>query len=234
MPVGLHAVTTDVWTVRRSMRFPGGVQLPIQMTVVRLPSSGILLHSPVPIDDALAVELAAIGPVMQVVAPNLLHHVHLAPCLRRYPAARLYAPEGLARKRPDLPIAGVLAGDPPAAWAEVLEQRLIEGAPRLNEVVFHHRPSGTLITTDLVFNVQAPRGWATRLALRSFGTLGQLGQSRLWHWWYAQDRAAVRASLARILEWDFERVLMAHGDPIETDARRRLRAAFLPSLAPPP
>jgi hypothetical protein len=230
--VALTAITADIWTARRSMRFPGGVSLPIQMTVVRLPSSGLLLHSPVAIDDALAAELAAIGPVMQVVAPNLLHHVHLTACLRRYPDARLYAPQGLARKRPDLRIDGLLADEAPPAWAEVMDQHLIKGAPRLDEVVFCHRRTGTLIATDLVFNVRDPQGWATRLALRSFGTLGRFAQSRLWRWWYAQDRAAVRASLAKILSWDFDRVLMAHGDPVETDARERLRAALLPALAP--
>lgn len=229
----LTEITTDVWSALHLMSFPGGVRMPARMTVVRLPSSGVLLHSVVPIDDAMAAEIAAIGPVMQVVAPNLLHHLHIAPCLKRYPQAKLYAPEGLARKRPDLAVHAVLEDEAPPAWREVMDQIRIRGAPRLNEVVFCHRRSGTLIATDLVFNVQDPQGWATGMVLKIMGTYGKFAQSRLFQWRYAKDAEAVRASLAAILKWDFDRVLMAHGDPVEVHARDRLRAALLPRFAPP-
>jgi hypothetical protein len=207
----LVAVADDLWTVEHPMRFPGGVHLPARMTIVRLPDGDLLLHSPIPIDDALAAEIDALGPVAHVIAPSLMHHAFVPKALARYPQALLTAAPGLAEKCPELPVADVLADEAPPAWAGVIDQVVIRGAPRLNEVVFLHRPSRTLIATDLVFNVRAPRGWTTGLLLRMMGTYGRLAQSRLWRF-YTKDRAAVRQSLEKIVAWSFQRVLPGHGE----------------------
>jgi hypothetical protein len=210
----LQAVAENLWTVEHPMRFPGGVRLSSRMTVVRLPDGDLLLHSPIPIDDALAAEIDALGPVAHVIAPSLMHHIHVGKALARYPRALLTATSGLAEKCPDLPVADVLADEAPEAWQGVMDQLVIRGAPRLNEVVFLHRPSRTLIATDLVFNVRAPAGWATGLLLRLMGTYGRLAQSRLWRL-YTKDRSAVRQSLEKLITWSFDRVLPAHGDPFD-------------------
>ena len=207
------------------MRFPGGVHLPSRMTIVRLPGGDLLLHSPIPIDDALAAELAALGPVAHVVAPSLFHHLFVPQALERYPQALLTAAPGLAEKRSELPVADVLSDEPPPAWEGVIDQALIRGAPRLNEVAMLHRPSGTLIVSDLVFNVQEPRGWSTGLVLRMMGTHKRLRQSRLWHL-YAKDRGQVRESVEKVLAWEFERVLPGHGDPFAGNARAAMREAM--------
>jgi hypothetical protein len=41
-----------------------------------------------------------------------------------------------------------------------------------------------------------------------------------------RDRAAARRSLERILAWDFERVVVAHGAVLESGGREALRAAY--------
>jgi hypothetical protein len=223
--MSLQAVAAEIWTVEHPMRFPGGVRLPSRMTVIRLPGGDLLLHSPVPIDDALAAELAALGPVAHIVAPSLLHHLFVPAALERYPQALLTAAPGLAEKRGELPVADVLSDEPPPAWEGVIDQVVIRGAPRLNEVAMLHRPSGTLIVTDLVFNVQKPEGWAAGLVLRMMGTHKRLRQSRLWRF-YARDRAEVKRSVEKVLAWDFQRVLPGHGEPLVEDARAAMRAAL--------
>ena len=45
------------------------------------------------------------------------------------------------------------------------------------------------------------------------------------------DKKAARASLKRILLWDFERVILAHGDLIEVDARQVVEKAWQKPLA---
>jgi hypothetical protein len=184
-----------------------------------------VLHSPVPIDDALAAEIAVLGPVAHVVAPSLLHHVFVPRTLERYPQAFLSAAPGLAEKRAELPVADVLTDEPAEAWQGTLDQLVIRGAPRLNEVAFLHRPSRTLIVSDLVFNVRVPKGLGTALVLRLMGTHGRLAQSRLWRL-YGKDRAAIRQSLERLMAWDFERVLPGHGDPYVGDARAAMTDAL--------
>jgi glyoxylase-like metal-dependent hydrolase (beta-lactamase superfamily II) len=225
----LSAVAEELWTVEHPMRFPGGVRLPSRMTIVRLPSHDLLLHSPVPIDDELAAELDTLGPVAHVIAPSLVHHIFVGKALARYPHALLTAAPGLAEKCPELPVADVLTDEPPEAWQGVIDQVVIAGAPRLNEVVFLHRPSRTLIATDLVFNVRQPASWSTGLVLRVMGTHKRFAQSRLWHL-YTKDRDAVRRSLEKLMAWDFDRVLPGHGDPFEGGAREMKAALW--SLAP--
>lgn len=221
----LHALAPEVWTAEHLMRFPGAVRLRARMTVVRLPGGELLLHSPIPIDDALAAALDGLGPVTHLVAPSLYHHVFVSRALRRYPRAQVIAAPGLARKRRDLPIAVELGAQPPPAWQGVVDHLVLGGAPRINEAVFFHRPSRTLIVTDLVFNVRDPDGWATSLLLRTMGTHGRLAQSRLWRW-LARDRAALRRSLEAMMAWDFARVLPAHGAPVETDAHSAMNEAL--------
>jgi glyoxylase-like metal-dependent hydrolase (beta-lactamase superfamily II) len=41
-----------------------------------------------------------------------------------------------------------------------------------------------------------------------------------------KDKAAARQSLKRILEWDFDRIVLSHGDLIEDDAKATARQAW--------
>jgi len=216
----LTQVAENLWFDEYDLFMPGGVHFRGRMTVVRLPDGALWLHSPIPIDDALAAELAALGAVRHIVAPNRLHHLHLPEVCARYPDALLYGAPGLPKKRRDLPFDAVL-GEPPAAWAGVIDQERIDGNPWIGEVVFCHRESRTLIVTDLVFNIHETAGWLTPWVLRSTGAWQTLAQSRLW-FFTTTDRAAAAESLGRVLAWDFDRLLMADGEAIESGARQRL------------
>lgn len=214
----LQAIGPDLYTATSTMRFPAGVVLPIRMVVVRLPDGSLVLVSPIPMDDALAAEVAALGPVRYLVGPNLLHHLSLGPARERFPDATLYGAPGLAAKRSDLPFDGEIAGAP---WGDALGAHLVAGAPRINEVVLHHAASSTLITTDLLFNIRTPANRRTAVVLAIAGTRGRLARSREWMF-LVKDRAAFDRSLDRVLALPFERVLMAHGDLVESDGRAEM------------
>jgi len=214
----LTAIGSDIWTATSMVRLPAGVTLPIRMVVVRLPDGSLALVSPIPMDEALAAEVAALGPVRFLVGPNLLHHLSLGPARERFPDAALYGAPGLADKRSDLSFAGTIADAP---WGAALGVHPVAGAPRINEVVLHHPASGTLILTDLLFNIRTPANRRTAMVLALAGTRGRLAKSREW-WLLVKDRAAFTDSLDRILALSFERVLMGHGEAVENDARAQL------------
>jgi hypothetical protein len=221
----LDVVAPELWSVVHPMRFPGGVRMPARMTIVRLGGGELLIHSPVPIDDALAGEIAALGPVRYVLAPNCFHHLYVGPLSLRFPEAQLYGAPGLVEKRRDINFAGTL-GNGTAPWGETLEAIALRGVPKTNEVVFFHRPSRTLLVTDVLFNVTAPETWVTALTLRILGTYKRLGPSRVLRF-LTKDRKALRPGIERMLDWDFTRVVPAHGSVYEgTDARDRVRAGF--------
>lgn len=228
-------VAEDIWVANRVLRKPGGVRIPLNMTVVRLGDRSLLLHAPIAIDDALAEALAALGPVRHVVAPNSFHHLFVAPCLRRYPEAALYVAPGLPARRPELGPTGVIGAGAPPPWSDELAPLPIEGAPRLREVAFFHRASATLLVTDLLFNMTEPANAATALVLRLMGTHRRLAVSRAWRF-YTRDRAAQRISLEALLDWPFVRIIPAHGSVYEgapplPGARAAARAAFGALLA---
>ena len=203
------------------------------MTVVRLGADELLLHSPVPVDDALAAELAELGEVAHILAPNRWHHLHVKAAARRYPTAAVWGAPGLAQKRSDVAFTGVLGVDTPAAWGDDLCQVLVEGAPMVNEVVTLHRPSRSLVVTDLVFNINDVKGWGTPLVLFLVGGGRGLFHSRSWRWIFVRDRSRAGASAAEILSWDFDRVVPCHGDVVEAGARAAL-ADRLAYLSPTP
>jgi hypothetical protein len=92
-----------------------------------------------------------------------------------------------------------LGEKPPELWARELDQALVGGAPSLNEVVFLHRASRTLLCLDLCFHVRPPKGLVTQLFMRANGAWDRFGPSRLFRYGIVKDRRALRGSLDRIL-----------------------------------
>jgi hypothetical protein len=217
----LHA---DLWIADSPLRFVG-LEVGARMTIVRLPGSKPLLHSPIAPSDELLREVAEIGPVTHLVAPNKFHHLFVGEWQRAFPESSLYVAPGLDRKRADLDITGVLTDEPESGWEGVIDQVVLDGFPFANEVVFFHRPSATLIASDLAFNVGPTSPLLTRLAFRLGGAYGRLSPTMLERI-LVRDRAAFRRSLVRVLDWPFDRVVVAHGEVSETGGREELIRSF--------
>jgi len=201
------------------------------MSVVRLAGDRLLLHSPVNLDADLRRQLDAIGDVCFAVAPSRLHHLYAGEVVKAYPRVRLWVAPGLERKRPDLVIESVLGDEAPEAWRGEVDQVFCRGRPFENEVAFFHRASRTLLLCDLAFNFGASAATSTRLAMKLLRSYGRLGPTKL-DPLLIRDRPAARASLERILEWDFDRVIVAHGDICESGGKEALRASYAWLLAP--
>jgi hypothetical protein len=185
-----------------------------------------VVHAPGPRTAALRAEIEALGPVRALIAPNLLHHMYLAECVGAFSQARVFATPGLREKLGSARVDEVLDEQAPSLWAKELDQLFVHGVPGMGEVVFLHRPSRTLLCLDLCFNVRSSPSLFTRLFMGANGALGRFGPSRLFRYAMMKDAQALRASLERILAWDFERVTVAHGDVLEHGGRAALRESF--------
>jgi hypothetical protein len=182
--------------------------------VIRLADGRLLLHSPVRLGPELRAELDALGPVSFAVAPNRVHHLYAGEVADAYPGTRLWVAPGLPRKRPDLVFEAVLTDDAPAEWKGQVDQVFFRGRPYENEVTFFHRASHTLVLCDLAFNFGPSAAAPTRLLMKLLRSYGRLGPSTL-DPWLIRDRRAARESLERILTWNFDRIIVAHGDVLE-------------------
>ncbi len=203
------------------------MRMPLCATLVRLADGGLWVHSPTPLGPELATAVEALGPVRDLIAPNRFHHLSIGAWSQRFPAARIWGAPGLAEKRRDLSLTGVLGDGAAPPWSGEIAALALAGAPSMNEVVFFHGASRTLVCTDLLFNVRKPASAMTGFVLSLMGTKGRFAMSRLWRR-YARDRAALKASVERMLSWDFARVIPAHGEVYESDgdARAETRAAL--------
>ena len=221
----LRQIDTDIWTTEASQRFLGA-EVGTRMTVIRLAGGSLFVHSPVHLDDEIRAALDSIGPVRHVVAPNRFHHLHAADYPRNYPEAKLYAAPGLETKRRDLHFDEILSDEAPAAWRGQIDQLVFRGFSPLNETVFFHRSSRTVLVTDLLFNVTHTDSAWTRFVLTLDGGFGGPAVARTFRLPMRMRKGTVLDSVARILKWDFDRITVAHGDVVERNAKTALQDAY--------
>ena len=219
---GLRELGPGLWVAEAPLRY-AGLEIGRRMNVVQLGDGGLFVHSPAPLDDALRAGLEALGQVRFLAAANRLHgHLWMEQYRDAYPGVELLAPPGLARRRRDLDFAAELGDEPDPRWAAELDQAAFRGNPAMNEVVFLHRPSRSLIVGDLAMNFGPDSPPLTRLAARAGRMYGRLRPTPFFRM-LTRDRAGARASLERILGWDFDRVVVGHGAIWETGGREALR-----------
>ena len=200
---------------------------PTRMAVIRLGDGGLFVWSPIALSADLSAEIDALGPVRHLVSPNPIHHLWLGDWMTAYPEARLYAPPGLRRKRKDLSFDAELGDGPEAPWRDQLDQVQMRGSLAMTEVVFFHQASRTALFADLIENFPPGwfEGWRGALARLDGIVAPHPGAPREWRASFVRRKAA-RAALQRILAWPIERVVVAHGDCVETDGAAFVRRAF--------
>ncbi len=224
MGMTLVNLAPGVWTSAEILRLPG-IRFPVRVGVLRLGDGSLMLVSPTPRIGELAAEISALGPVSAIVEPNALHHLGLAAARAAFPAARSFGSPRLAAKISCQPLPEPLVDGPRMPWSGSVELVPVEGMPRREETVLFHRSSRTLWVTDLAFNVRTSDHLPTRLFMRLNGAYGRLAHSRSARA-MVRDRRALRRTLDRLLALAPERLLPAHGDPVEADATRVLADAF--------
>lgn len=204
-----------------------GFRYPTRMALIRLPDASLLVWSPVALSKQVAAWIEQTGPVAHIVAPNHLHHLFLGDWQSAYPSAQIHAAPGLRQKRPDIRFDSDLADGLPDAWGGAVDCVLFEGNAIATEAVLFHRPSATVIFTDLLQQVPAHlnTGWRAWIA-RADRMTGAAPQVPLKFQVATTDRTAARRSLAGIQAWPAERLVFAHGPPSVTGARDILRSAF--------
>ena len=227
----LKQIDRDLWIVEQPLQFMG---LPVgtRMTVIRLKDNSLLLISPISITPELKQQLDDLGEVKYSIAPNLFHYLYLAQCQQIYPQAQILAPPGLAAKQPQLQIDQTFIEDEIQFNSE-LEYTLFAGfqvliVPQIkavNEIVFYHPSTKTLIITDSAFNFDDSFPWVTQLAARVIGSYQTLKPSWL-EKIAVRDKQIAKRSIDKILAWDFERVIMGHGKIVEINAKQELTQGY--------
>lgn len=217
----------QVWLCAYPVRL-AGTQFNARMAVIRLTSGDLILHSPCAITESLAQEISALGTVMHIIAPGNFHHLHVRSAQAAFPKATTWICPGVETRAPNLVFDEVLGDDPPSAWRGELDHALVAGRI-MREVAMYHRPSRTLLVVDLIENFTDATPYTTNALKFWFKYV-----FRMWNrprpapeYWLAWgDRHAVARSLRRILAWDFERIIVSHGDLIDQQAHQAAAEAW--------
>src|SRR5258708_2713809 len=198
------------------------MNLPRRMTVVRLNDSRLVVWSAIALDEQGMATLEAFGHPAFLIVPNEHHRLDARAWKERYPQMQVVAPEGSRAKVEEVVPVDTTApdfGDPRVEFVTV-------SGTRDHEAAFIVRtPSGTtLVLNDLVGNIRNESGIGTSL-LRLAGFAGNAAQiPRVVKLALIRDPNALRAQLTRWGEMtSLKRILVSHGDPIETNPQETLR-----------
>lgn len=232
----LKPVGEDIWVadgpVVRMAYLGFSIPFPTRMVVVRLASGGLFLWSPTEPEEGLRSQIEALGPVRHLVSPNKIHYAHIAAWKRLYPEATAWASPGVrgraAAQRVDVSFDADLGDEPDPGWRADLDQIVFRGSRFMDEVVFFHRKTRTLILADLIENFEPEKiGGAYRWLVRIAGAADPDGKAPIdLRMTFLGGKGAARASFERMLSWRPEKVIMAHGRPYERDGTAELRRAF--------
>ena len=215
-------VPNRIWHAQQRLHF-GPIKLQTRMTVIRLRDGALWIHSPIEPAPNLLAELSSLGEARYVLAPNLTHHLFFRRFLESIPQATGFLAPGLSAKVSNLSKYPVLPM--PGPWQDELQSWFIDGLPVLNETVWFHNDTGTLLLTDLLFSFGKNNIGLQKLVARLLGVYDRLGMSRTMKL-MTKDKIALRRSIEPLLLLPIQRIVLAHDQIIEEQALLRLKAAF--------
>ncbi|WOD37129.1 DUF4336 domain-containing protein [Nodosilinea sp. E11] len=217
----LKPVDDNIWIVDgpivQMALYGTAVPFTTRMTIVRLNNGGLWCHSPTELTPSLKAEIDSLGRVEHLVSPNKIHYAHIQSWADAYPQAIAWASPGVRERADSQQIPTTfhadLADTPPPQWATEIDQAIIRGSRFLDEVVFFHRQSKTLILTDLIENFEPSKVDKTfRCLIHLVGIASPNGGTPLdLRMTFLGRKAQARQGYEQMLAWAPEKIILAHG-----------------------
>jgi hypothetical protein len=230
----LKRVADDVWIIDGPViRFGTLVfkaPFSTRATVIRLGGRNLFIHSPTPLVLELRAQLEQIGTSRWIIAPNRLHYWWIPDWHAAYPDAEVYLAPKVAEQagsQLDFDCARLdrRSGYP---WDDAIATLPITGS-YMTEVEFFHRPSGTLLLTDLIENFEPAK--LDTVAMRFLTWAGGVrdpngSMPRDMRVSFSRQRPELKAAVQHMIDWNPERIILAHGRWYDSNGGAELRRAF--------
>ena len=218
----LDEIAPDVFLQQHPLSMLG-CKMGRMVTVIRLASGKLVIHSTAEFSAADVEAIRALGEPVALMEATCFHDTYAKAGREAFSEIPYFVPPGFpeaeALDATDL-VSG--CGSIPGDDADELEVIEIGGMPKIREHALYHRPSKTLIVADLIFNLPPDVGSWSQLFLRATAGIKEFpGMSRLFRF-MIKDRSAFASSMETIAARDFDRLVVAHGDPIEHNAKAKL------------
>lgn len=210
----------------RVMRFPlalAGTRIGRTVTLIRLSSGKVVIHSTAAFSREDLVAISNFGTPAAMIEATLLHDTFAQRARDLFPTIPYFVPPGFPNQST---LSATSLAEPPAWWNGELEVLPLEGMPQVHEHVLFHLSSRTLIVADSVFTLDSSEHWWTRFFFRNIAGIKQPpGMSRFFRM-LIRDRKAFQRSVQNVMIRDFDRVIVAHGEMIEHDGKAKLARAW--------
>lgn len=205
-----------------------GLPFSTRMTVVRLSNGELWVHSPIKLSDTIKEQIGTLGQIKYLIAPNHLHHLFLPEWIAAYPSAEVYGTNEVIKKRNDITFDASFNEQQDWPWRADIEQEMFTGSSLMEECVFFHRASGSLIVTDLVENFSGKDfNYCQRVVAKGVGILAPNGKMPLdWRLSFMFSKADARKHLNRMLAWNPQLLIMSHGEIVKDNTEEFLARAF--------
>ncbi|KAL7427268.1 hypothetical protein ACHAXM_000770 [Skeletonema potamos] len=200
-----------------------------RMTIVKLSSGQLWIHSPCQIRPQLKAEIEALGQVAVIVAPGNYHHLHVRSCQNAFPFAQTFICPGVEKKQPTLTFDAILHESKPESYAADFEHLLIQGNRVIEEVAFLHKESKTLVLTDaieLIGDSTPGTNWVLRCWWKYLLRMWNVPKPAPEYQMGWNDKLLAKKSMEQIMKWDFQKVIISHGDIIADDAKNVVHSAW--------
>ena len=207
------------------MSFPWrtlGINFGRNVTLLRLPDRRVVVHSTAKFTSEDIAAIGRFGEPAWLVDATLMHDTFAKEGRAQLPEIPYLAPTGFT-KRSGVPAESLWPA--PAAWTGEIDLLKLDGV-RTNEYALFHRRSRTLVVADLFFSFPAQtRGWP-RVFVQHLMRLPRLfGISAFYYRLIIKDKPAFARSMEALLEFDCDRLIVAHWKAVETEAKRVVKEA---------
>lgn len=227
----LKPVDQNIWIVDGPIIRFKKVPFSTRMTIIRMNSGELFVHSPTALTRELKATVDSLGPVRHLISPNKIHYWWIGEWGRAYPDAVKWASPG---SRPPAHAQGWefdsdLGETADHAWNEEIDQLIVHGGRFMDEVVFFHRSSRTLILADLIENFEPTKVHSPflRFLLKLAGNTDPDGKLPIdLRLSYRGRHDKISQAVTKMLQWEPERIVLAHGRWYESNGVAELRRAF--------
>ena len=216
-----------IWTLEGDKVHMFTVPFETRAIIIRLNQNKNAMISPVKVNPLRIKEVQSLGSISYLIAPNNFHHLYLNDWKKIYPEATIWGPARLHKKRKDVEFVEGICPESDQIWNEKMAIEVFKGSNFLDEIIFLHIPSKTLIVTDVIQNHSPSKNNLFWKVIKRFaGILAPNGGIPKDLKLTIRNKALAKKSIEKILTWDFNRIILGHGQCIEKGGKEYFKNAF--------
>ena len=200
-----------------------------RMTVVKLDNNKLWIHSPIAFNKELDEKIKELGEIEHIVAPNKYHYSYVLDWYKHYPDAKVWLAKGVSTKLKIDERENFVSLDniSKTSWSEEIYFTPFRGSIAMEEIVFFHKKSSTLILTDLIESIEV-----NKLPLL-YKLVFKFGDNKYPKFRTSRDlrssfifKKQAKDSYSKIESWKPDKIVFSHGKIILENGTEKLKEAF--------